>query len=61
MPFAGHMPEFAGGMGNAGPSGNPYALSALNQEIIRNKLRTEFYPFVNEQLKELVQQIDMYI
>ena len=24
-------------------------------------MRTEFYPFENEQLKELVQQIDMYI
>ena len=24
-------------------------------------MRTEFYPFLNEQLKELVQQIEMYI
>jgi len=24
-------------------------------------VRTEFYPFLNEQLKELVQQIEMYI
>ena len=33
----------------------------LNQEVFRNKIRTEFYPFENDQLKELVQQIDMYI
>lgn len=33
----------------------------VNQELIRSKVRTEFYPFLNEQLKELVQQIEMYI
>ena len=40
---------------------NPYKLSELNKEIYRNKIRTEYYPFENDQLKELVQQIDMYI
>jgi hypothetical protein len=33
----------------------------FNQEYIRNKVRTEFYPFLNDQLKELVMQIEMYI
>ena len=33
----------------------------FNQEFIRNKVRTEFYPFLNDQLKELVMQIEMYI
>ena len=28
---------------------------------MRSKLRKEFYPFLNYQLKELIQQIDMYI
>ena len=40
---------------------NPYKLTELNKEIYRNKIRTEYYPFENDQLKELVQQIDMYI
>lgn len=35
--------------------------SGVNQELIRSKVRTEFYPFLNEQLKELIQQIEMYI
>ena len=33
----------------------------FNQECIRNKVRTELYPFLNDQLKELVMQIEMYI
>ena len=40
---------------------NPFAVSELNKELMRNKIRTEYYPFENDQLKELVQQIDMYI
>jgi len=28
---------------------------------VRSRLRKEFYPFTNHQLKELIQQLDMYI
>jgi hypothetical protein len=33
----------------------------VNSDLTRLKVRTEFYPFLNEQLKELIQQIEMYI
>ena len=36
-------------------------LNPLQQELIRNKVKTEFYPFLNPQLKELVIQMDMYV
>ena len=36
-------------------------LGPYQEERFRSKLRKEFYPFLNYQLKELIQQIDMYI
>jgi len=36
-------------------------LRPYQEETIRSKLRKEFYPFTNYQLKELATQIDMYI
>lgn len=32
-----------------------------SQEMIRTKVQRQFYPYLNEQLVELVQQIEMYI
>ena len=36
-------------------------LRPFQEETVRSRLRKEFYPFTNNQLKELLQQYDMYI
>ena len=42
------------------PQNSPY-MGTYQEERVRGRLRKEFYPFENHQLKELTQQIDMYI
>ena len=56
-----HIPKDDNDVGGLLRPGDTELNPMANQEMIRSKVRTEFYPFLNEQLKELVQQIEMYI